>query len=125
MARRRVRAAVRKASAGAVDEEAHRIAEGVYWVARETLEGTPREELPLPVFIFAPLAYASEMMAHVVCERHGWSGEGSHPTQHEVGLYLATGLHQVTAAAFEGFDAENCEAWVGAARHQAASEAKR
>lgn len=111
MAHKRLRAAARKEAARQGRDEAQLIADGVYHVARETLVGTPREELPLPVYAFAPLAYVSEMMASVVCRERGWPAERAH----EVALYLLAGVQEVTVAAFTGFDPEHFEAWIAAA----------
>jgi hypothetical protein len=105
-----VRAAARKGAARAVGDEAVAIADGVYHVARETLEGVPRGELPLPVFAFAPLVYATEMMASVLCRRHGLEAR-----QDEVARYLFAGVQEVMVAAFGGFDPEHFEAWTAAA----------
>lgn len=115
MARARVRAAVRKAAERQRRGEAELIADGVFHVARETLEGVPRAELPLPVFAWAPLCYASEMVAAVICKEQGWEGD---QRQHEVGLYLMTGLQEVLVAAKAGFDVEHFQAWIAAASRQ-------
>jgi hypothetical protein len=112
MARKRVRAAARKAGARATADEALVIADGVYHVARDVLEGPlPRVELPLPVYAFAPLAYVCEVTAAVLCERHELGAE----RQHEVALYLLAGMQEVLVAAVAGFDREHLEAWVAAA----------
>lgn len=118
MARKRVRAAERKSRARTVHEEAHTIADGVYHIAREVLEGVPREQLPLPVYAFAPLTYAMEMIAAVVCKQRGWD-EKRHA---QVSLYLLTGVQEVTVAAFSGFDETHFEAWVAASDSQVAGE---
>jgi hypothetical protein len=111
MARTRQRAATRKAAARAGRDEATVIADGVYHVARETLAGTPRGELPLPVYAYAPVAYATEMMAAVICRQRNWPDDRAH----QVALYLLAGVQEVMVAAFSGFDPEHFEAWIGAA----------
>jgi hypothetical protein len=97
-----------------VHDEAALIADGVYHVAREVLEGTPRGELPLPVYVFAPLAYTCEMMASVLAKQHELVGR-----EHEIALYLLAGVQEVAVAAFGGFDPEHFDAWVSASAETA------
>jgi hypothetical protein len=114
VARKRVRAAARKGAEREVRDEATVIADGVYHVARETIASTPRAELPLPVFVFAPVAYACEMMASAIVQRHEIPLE----RQHDVALYLLAGVTEVAVAAFGGFDPEHFEAWMAALKTQ-------
>lgn len=108
MARRRVRAAVRKDGA----KDAQQIGSGVYAIVLD-LQG---RKLPLPVYITAPLIYVCEMIAASVCKRD----ETLKARHDDVSRYLMAAVNEFVVALVESFDAEHFEAWTAAAVRQEA-----
>lgn len=111
MARARVRAVVRKARLS----EAHRIGQGVASIA---LDLESRTDLPLPVYVWAPLVYIAEMAAAARCRSEGWQGDAARA---RVAQYLMAGIAEFVVALFERFDVAHFEEWSAALERKGAA----
>lgn len=106
MARRRVRQAVRKGD----ERAAQTIGQGVYTIARD-LHG---RQLPLPVYITAPLVYVCEMIAASLVKREPRLAD----RHDDVARYLMAALNEFAVALVETLDVEHFEEWIVAAERQ-------
>lgn len=102
MARTRVSAAARKRRA----EEEHRIASGVYAVAKEIAPLVREGSL----YWAAPLQYITEQMAPRVCAEHGVPLTNVD----NVAGYLLAALNEYVVALVGEFDVAHFEQWIAA-----------